>query len=304
MTKIFNVLDFGAKAAGITLDSPAIQKAVDEANAQGGGIVYFPKGIYVLATVFLKDNVHIKFEKGTFILGSLNFYDFAQQEEIDFPIYQDQSHTYFHLSMFVGIGVNNISITGQATIDMRSVWDEDDVRKIVHRGPKTIGLKECNNVVLSDFEIKYATDLAIYFAGCNDVDIHGIKMKVYIDGISPDNCKNVDIYDCDIEAGDDAIVIKSSYTLNRIDICKDIRIRDCKLKSRCSAIKFGTETNGGFEDIDINGIYIYDSRISGISIESVDGAIIDGITVRNVEMVNTNGLLFVHLGKRMRGPEG
>ena len=161
MTKIFNVLDFGAKADGITLDSPAIQKAVDEANAQGGGIVYFPKGIYVLATVFLKDNVHIKFEKGTFILGSLNFYDFAQQEEIDFPIYQDQSHTYFHLSMFVGIGVNNISITGQATIDMRSVWDEDDVRKIVHRGPKTIGLKECNNVVLSDFEIKYATDLAI-----------------------------------------------------------------------------------------------------------------------------------------------
>lgn len=304
MTKIFNVLDFGAKADGITLDSPAIQKAVDEASKQGGGIVYFPKGIYVLATVFLKDNVHIKFEKGTFILGSLNFYDFAQQEEIDFPIYQDQSHTYFHLSMFVGIGVNNISITGQATIDMRSVWDEDDVRKIVHRGPKTIGLKECNNVVLADFEIKYATDLAIYFAGCNDVDIHGIKMKVYIDGISPDNCKNVDIYDCDIEAGDDAIVFKSSYTLNRIDICKDIRIRDCKLKSRCSAIKFGTETNGGFEDIDINGIYIYDSRISGISIESVDGAIIDGITVRNVEMVNTNGLLFVHLGKRMRGPEG
>ena len=304
MTKIFNVLDFGAKADGITLDSPAIQKAVDEATRQGGGTVYFPKGSYVLATVFLKDNVHIKFEKGTFILGSLNFYDFAQQEEIDFPIYQDQSHTYFHLGMFVGIGVNNISITGKATIDMRSVWDEDDVRKIVHRGPKPISLKECNNVVLADFEIKYATDLAIYFAGCNDVDIHGIKMKVYIDGISPDNCKNVDIYDCDIEAGDDAIVFKSSYTLNRIDICKNMRIRDCRLKSRCSAIKFGTETNGGFEDIDINGIYIYDSRISGISIESVDGAIIDGITVRNVEMVNTNGLLFVHLGKRMRGPEG
>ena len=47
MTKIFNVLDFGAKADGITLDSPAIQKAVDEANPQGGGIVYFPKGIYI-----------------------------------------------------------------------------------------------------------------------------------------------------------------------------------------------------------------------------------------------------------------
>lgn len=304
--KIYNVLDFGALADGITLDSPAVQKAVDECGENGGGTVFFPKGIYVLATVFLKSNVHIKFEDGTDILGSLDFYSYAQQEEINYPIYQDQSHTYFDLAMFVGKNCDNISITGKARIDMRSVWDEDGVRgeSIRHRGPKCISLKECNNVLITDVDLNNVTDLAIYFAGCNEVDIHDVKMRVYIDGISPDNSKNVKIYNCDVESGDDGIVFKSSYTLNRLDECRNIRVWECKVKSRCSAIKFGTETNGGFYDIEIDNIDVYDTRITGIAIESVDGAIIDGLSLKNIRMKNTNGLLFIHLGKRMRGPEG
>lgn len=303
---IFSVLDFGAKADGMTIDSEAVQAAVDECSSTGGGVVWFPKAIYVLATVFLRSNVHIKFEDGTIILGALDFYDYAQQEKIDYPIYQDASHTYFDLSMFVGRDCKNISFSGKAKIDMRSVWDEDGVRgeAIIHRGPKFIALKECDDVLICDLDIKNVTDLAIYFAGCNNVDIHGIKMRVYIDGISPDNCKNVKIYDCDVESGDDGIVFKSSYTLNRLDYCQNMRVWNCKIKSRCNALKFGTETNGGFYDTYIENIEISDTRISGIAIESVDGAIIDGLTIKNVNMSNVNAPLFIHVGKRMRGPKG
>ena len=157
---IFSVLDFGATADGITSDTKAVQNTVDACNKSGGGTVYFPKGVYVLATVFLKDNVHIQFEDGTDILGSLDFYEYAQQEEIDYPIYQDQSHTYFNLAMFVGKKCENISITGKAVINMRSVWDEDGVRgkSIIHRGPKCISLKECNKVLLSDMTLLNVTD--------------------------------------------------------------------------------------------------------------------------------------------------
>ncbi len=306
MKQTFNILNFGAKGDYITDNTDAVQKAVDKAYEAGGGIVYFPRGIYVLSTVFLKSNIHIYFEDGTDILGSLDFYKYAQQEEIDYPAYQDQSHTYFNLAMFVARNCENIAITGRAVINMRSLWDEDGVRgaSIRHRGPKCISLKECNNAKISDVEIYNATDLAIYFAGCNDVEICNIKMKVYIDGISPDNCKHVKIYNCDVESGDDGIVFKSSYTLNRLDICKDIKVYDCRVKSRCSAIKFGTETNGGFEDILVENIDINDTRLTGIAIESVDGAVIDGLTIRNIRMKNTNGQIFVHLGSRMRGPEG
>jgi len=304
--KKYNVKEFGAVADGKTLCTEAVQSAVDYCYMQGGGTVLFDGGRYVLSTVFLKSNVHIEITESAEILGSLNFYDFAPQEKIDYPIYQDASHTYFDLSMFVGRNCENISIVGKGKIDMRSVWDEDGVRgkEIRHRGPKCIALKECKNIQISGLEIVNVTDLAVYFAGCENVDVHGLKLYVYIDGISPDNSKNVRIYDCDVEAGDDAIVFKSSYTLNRLDICKDIKVWNCRLKSRCTAIKFGTETNGGFENIEIENIDIRETRITGIAIESVDGAIIDGVYIKNVKMKNVNAPLFIHLGKRMRGPQG
>ena len=302
--EIFNVIEYGAKNDGVTLNTLAVQAAIDVCSASGGGTVLFPSGEFVLSTVFLRDNVKIKLQDGSKILGAPSFYDYAPEEKIDYPAYQDQSHTYFDCSMFVGRDCENISISGNGVIDMRSVWDEDNVRDIVHRGPKCIALKECKNVEISDLEIYNVTDLAVYFAGCENVDIHGLKMQVYIDGISPDNSKNVRIRDCDIDCGDDGIVFKSSYTLNRLDNCRDIKVQNCRVKSRCSAIKFGTETNGGFYNILVENIDVRETRITGIAIESVDGAMIDGLTLRNITMRNVGAPLFIHLGQRMRGPKG
>ena len=301
---IYSVKEYGGAADGKTLCTEAVQKAVDICHAQGGGIVRFEGGRYALSTVFLKSNVTIQMEEGVEILGAERYLDYAQQEKLEYPLYQDASHSYFHPSLFVGIDCENIKIIGAGKIDMRSVWDVENVRDMVNRGAKCIALKGCKNVEISGLEICNVTDLAVYFAGCENVDVHGLKMRVYIDGISPDNSKNVRIHDCDIVTGDDGIVFKSSYTLNRLDICKDIHVWDCKIKSRCNAIKFGTETNGGFEDILIENISIVDTRICGIAIESVDGAVIDEVTLRNISMKNVNAPIFVHLGKRMRGPEG
>ena len=301
---IYDIRDFGALPDGRTLCTKAVQKAVDVC-AENGGIIRIAEGKYVLGTVFLKSNITLVIEDSAEILGAESFYDYAPEEKVDYPIYQDSSHTYFHCSMFVAVGCENIKFMGGGTIDMRSVWDEDGVRGVAikHRGAKCFALKFCKNVEICNLTIENATDLGIYFAGCENVDVHGIKMRVYIDGISPDNSKNVRIYDCDVEAGDDAIVFKSSYTLNRLDICENISVWNCRIKSRCNAIKFGTETNGGFKNIKINNIAIRQTRISGIAIESVDGAVIDGVYIENVTMTNVNVPLFVHVGKRMRGPD-
>ena len=303
---IYRVKDYGADAEGKRLNTEIVQRLVDLCFENGGGKIVFDGGRYALSTVFLKSDVHIEIAADAEILGAESYYDYAQEEKVSYPIYQDSSHTYYHPSMFVGIDCENVSITGKGRIDMRSVWDEDGVRgkAIKHRGAKCIALKNCKNVEIGDLEIANATDLAVYFAGCENVEVYGLKLRVYIDGISPDNSKKVKIHDCDIEAGDDGIVFKSSYTLNRLDICKDIRVFDCKIKSRCNAIKFGTETNGGFENIRIENIEMYDTRITGVSIESVDGAIVDGVTIRNVKMRNVNAPIFIHVGKRMRGPVG
>jgi len=301
--KDFNILDYGASSDGVSLSTKAVQDTIDACSANGGGRVVIPDGVFVLSTVFLKDNVTIYLEKNAKVLGSLNFSDYAPHEQIDYPAYQDASHTYFHTSMFVGIGLKNICITGKGIIDMRSVWDDENIRKMAHRGAKTIALKNCNCVEISNVTVLNTTDLAIYFAGCEKVEVYGVKLRVYIDGISPDNCKDVSIHDCDVETGDDGIVFKSSYTLNKLDVCKNVHVYNCRVKSRCNAVKFGTETNGGFENFLIENIDIRETRITGLVIESVDGAIIDGITIRNIKMKNVQSCIFIHVGKRMRGPE-
>ncbi len=305
MELVVNVKDFGAVGDGVTPATEAVQAAVDHCAAAGGGTVCFEKGGYVLGTVFLKSNVRIEIKKEAALLGYGNIRGFALYEELDFPLYQDQSHCYFHHAMFCGIGCENIAIYGEGKIDMRSVWDEEGVQGWwAARGPKPIALKECRNVEICGIAILNATDLAVYFAGCQEVKLHHLLLRVYIDGISPDNSQNVEITDCDIEAGDDGIVFKSSYTLNRYEECRDIVVRNCRVKSRCNAIKFGTESNCAFKNVTVTDCLLYETRIAGIAVESVDGAVIDNLVFRNITMYNVNAPLFVHIGRRMRAPEG
>lgn len=301
--KRINVVKYGISSNTNELLTRRIQELID--NCSNDGLeLYFPKGRYILSTLFLKSNICINIAKGACIFGSTSFNDFAPLEKVEYPMYQDISHSYFNCSLFVARNCNNITFKGRGTIDMQSVWDEENKNNNVHRGAKVITLVECENVLIKNLSIKNATDLAVYFVSSNNVTIRNLNMSVYIDGISPDNSKNVLIENCKVVSGDDAIVFKSSYNLNRLDECRNITVKNCNLISRCNAIKFGTESNGGFKDIYINNIQIKNTRMAGIAIESVDGAIIDNIQIGNITMKNVNAPFFIHLGRRMRGPEG
>ena len=113
---IYNVIEFGAVADGQTLCTKAVQKAVDICSQEGGGIVRFDRGRYVLSTVFLRSNVTIEIPSDTEILGAESYYNYAQEEKVEYPIYQDSSHTYYHPSLFVGIDCENVKITGGGKI--------------------------------------------------------------------------------------------------------------------------------------------------------------------------------------------
>ena len=131
-----NITDFCDNAK---LNSKYFQNVIDKCSALGGEII-LPKGEILLATVFLKSNVHIVLDEETRLLGSLDFYDYERDEKVNYPLYQDASHSFFNCSMFVAKNCENISITGKGVIDMQSVWDEENIRKIVHRGAKAIAL--------------------------------------------------------------------------------------------------------------------------------------------------------------------
>ncbi len=305
---MYNILDFGAASDGVTNCAPAVQKAVDECFQNGGGVIYVPYGKYMMSSVHLHDNIHFVFEPGTLILGSLNPDDFDEREKIDYPLYQDCSHSYFRRSLFWGEDCENISFSGNATIDMREVWENTPVPNenawVGCRANKIISLKNCKDILISDLKMYNATDLAVYLAGCENARITGLSLYVNIDGISPDCCKNVVISDCNVVAGDDGIVLKTSYTLNKKQSCENITITNCVVSSRMCAIKFGTETNGDFKNISISNCSVYDTCLTAVALEIADGGVMDGITVTGITMQNVGTPFIIMLTNRANGPEG
>ena len=311
---MFNIKDYGAVSDGKTLCREAFQRAINACSDVGGGTVYVPNGTYLMGTVFLKDNIHIVLDAGALILGSCDLKnDFARDEDIPYPVYQDASHTFFHHSLFVAEGCKHISITGAGRIDMQSKYESDDftpVRGIgvcakgSFRGAKVIAFKECEEVFLSDFSLYNATDLAIYLAGCEDIRVKSLLIDTHIDGINIDCCKNTIISDCIIRSGDDGIVPKSSYVLGRKQLTENLTVTNCIVSSECNAIKLGTESNGGFKNITVSNCVIFDTRSVGLSVEAVDGGEIDGVTFTNITLKNVGCPFFVIIGDRARGPEG
>ncbi|MGO4756974.1 glycosyl hydrolase family 28-related protein, partial [Streptomyces sp. 2MCAF27] len=107
----FDVMDYGAKADGSTNDTGAIEKAINAANAAGGGTVEFPSGQYKSKnTVHLKSNVTLQLDSGATIQGSsADTYDKPESNPND--DYQDYGHSHFHNAMFYGDKLTNIGFT-------------------------------------------------------------------------------------------------------------------------------------------------------------------------------------------------
>jgi len=303
---VINLKDFIDKTT--ELDTKAFQRAIDLGSMRGGETVYVPFGTYTLSTVVLKDNTNIVFEDGVKINSAPKLSDFNADEEVSYKLYQDLSHSKYTCAMFYADNVKNVSIKGQATIDMLSIWDPEDKRSKLgdgyHRGAKVFSLRKVEGLRLYDVKILNATDISVLMGGCKDVIISKLFINSHIDGISPDCCEDVVISDCIIKTGDDALVFKASYFDNCKRDCQRITVNNCVISSRANSIKFGSESIGDFKYINVSNCVIFNTQHSGIAIESADGANIFGINISNITMCNVANPLFIYLSERLRAPEG
>jgi polygalacturonase len=158
----------------------------------------------------------------------------------------------------------------------------------------------CRNVSVTDVGIQDSPMWVQHYLACEGVNIRGIsvhsRVNVNNDGIDIDGSQRVRISDCEITSGDDAIVLKA--TADRP--CKDVVITNCVLSTACNALKLGTESNGGFENIAISNCTIYDTRLAGIALEMVDGGVLDRVSISNIVMNGVAAPVFIRLGDRAR----
>jgi len=289
---LYDVRDFGAKPDGQSLCTQAIQATVDKCSAAGGGTVYLPPGAFLSGTIYMKSGVTLHVDSGCTLLGSTNLKDFPPTV----PAFRSYTDNYTDKSLIYGEKLERISITGRGVIDGQGAAFKGPYKV----RPYMIRFIECRDVAVEGVTIKNSPMWVQHYLACDDVRIHGITVKSHVnannDGIDIDSCHRVTITGCNIDSGDDAIVLKSCSAR----VCKDVTISGCVVRSTCNALKMGTESNGGFQNIVLTGCSIWDTRLAGIALEIVDGGAMDRIVVSDITMMGVGAPIFVRLGNRAR----
>ena len=309
--KDYNILDFGADSSGLSLSTIAIQSAIDKAVKKGGGTVVIPKGEFLTGTIQLASNIELHLDEGAILRGSTNpdhYYRLQRKK-----------------ALIITENAEQVSITGMGEIDGQGADLALYLDSLFYVGqldsnlynirlkrpkwsvrPQMIEFFNCSHVLVSGVTIKNGSSWVQRYELCNQLRIDSIKVESDTywnnDGIDIVDCQNVVISNCDINASDDGICIKSHFANqgNGVVYCENIQVLNCKVRSSASAIKLGTNSYGGFKNIVIKNIQVYDTYRSAIAIQSVDGGVVEGIIVENVYAINTGNALFIRLGNRIR----
>jgi polygalacturonase len=327
----YDVKAYGANGNGKTLDTPAIDKAIADASAAGGGTIIVGPGQYLCYSIHLKSNVALYLAPGATIVaaetptsGGSGGYDPPEQNSWD--KYQDFGHSHWRNSLIWGEDLDNVSISGPGLIWGRGLSRGSGDKPLdIGVGNKSISLKNCRNVIFRDFSILHGGHFAILATGVDNLTIDNLKIDTNRDGIDVDCCRNVRISNCSVNSPwDDGICLKSSFGLGYARSTDHVTITNCYVTGgyeegtlldstykpissqkapRNGRIKFGTESNGGFRNVTISNCVI--ELCQGIALESVDGGLLEDVAINNITMREPVDVpFFIRLGSRMRGPEG
>ena len=333
----YDVRSFGATGDGHTIDSPAINAAIDRAASEGGGTVLFPAGIYACYSIHLKSKVALYLQQGAVILAASTPYDGLAhggydraEEQGAWEPYQDYGHNHWHNSLIWGENIHDFGIFGPGLIWGKGLSRGHNEKALPDTkapgvGNKAVALKNCHNVILSDFSILQGGWFGILATGVDNLTIDNLKIDTNRDGMDIDCCRNVRVSNCTVNSPwDDGICPKSSYALGYPRATKNVTITNCFVTgnyqlgtvldgtwkpvqfanggSGTGRIKCGTESNGGFKNITISNCTF--DHCSGLALETVDGALCEDITIVGVAMRHVNNSpLFLRLGSRLRGPK-
>jgi polygalacturonase len=246
---IFDVRKYGATGDGKTLDTPAVNRAIDAAAAAGGGMVLFPAGTYLCFSIHLKSQVHLYLSQGSTILAAESpkpgeqtgynggTYD-AAEPNTAWDAYQDYGHNHWHNSLLWGEDLHDVSITGPGLIYGKGLSFGANraargsypiyVAEQAGVGNKAIALKNCRNVLLRDFSILKGGHFGLLLTGVDNLTIDNLKIDTDRDGMDIDCCQNVRVSNCTVNSPwDDGICPKSSFALGYARPTRNLTITNC-----------------------------------------------------------------------------
>ncbi|MEM9338195.1 MAG: glycosyl hydrolase family 28 protein [Bacteroidota bacterium] len=319
----WDVTHFGAVGDSVTLNTEAIQSAIDACSKNGGGEVLIAGGTYVTGTLLLKDHVTLRISENARLVSSINPNHFKPIDP-----FIDATGQYRGQCLIGAIDAKNVGIVGKGTIDGRGeMFRVNQIKKTMQRlgeklitpqlpdvdttkqhyvnkkirpsyRPFLIRLVRTKDIKIEGVSLRNPAAWTVHFYQCKKFNVSNVDIYSHAnqnnDGIDIDSSTDGEITNVHVNSGDDAICFKATSPKPT----ERIRVANCRLSSHWGAIKFGTESMGDFRDIIIKNCNVYDTKGGGIKILSVDGANIHNIVIDSIEMENVDMPLFVRLGER------
>jgi polygalacturonase len=295
--KTVDVTKAGIVGDGAKLNTASIQKVIDDCSAAGGGTILFPAGRYLTGTIQIKNNVTLRLEKDATLLGST---DVADYRNLD-PFIDGSGNPMGH-ALIVAVDAENVGIEGKGTVDGQSPELKAKQNPYVLR-PFLLRWVRCTNVTVRDVHLANPGAWTLNFFQTKGAVIEGVTIRSRDlgmpnnDGINLDSSENVRVRNCDVISGDDALVIKSTSSAKP---SRDIKATKCKLSSRTNAIKLGTESIGGFENISVTDCQITNTKMAGIALYAVDGGDLRNVSISDITMDGVVVPISIRLGARLK----
>ena len=278
--RVFDVLKYGAVGDGVTLDSPAFQRAIDAAAASGAKAQVLVRGgrKYLVGTLQLKSGI-----------------DFHLADDAQLLI-STRQQDYIGDAVLTAIAAQGLSITGTGTIQGRArefMTGYDQANEWWLPGswrPKIFVLTACRDLQVRDITFAEALNWGLHMLGCDGVLVDNLKVRNLLDvpncdGIDPDHSRNVEIRNCHIISGDDAVVIKTSRQPIDYGPCANIHVHDCVMETQDAGLKIGTETTAEIHGIRFERCQIKTSS-RGLCIQLRDEADVHDIDFRDITFVS------------------
>ena len=295
--KEYNVLDYGAKGDGTTLDTQAVQKAIDLCSKEGGGKVMIPSGKTVfIGTIYLKDFVTLHIENGAILLGSPNYEDYTTDTHKN--TYKNEPH--MDRCLIFARNAKSFSIEGKGTIDANG--HPKNFTKEKGGRPMMLRFLNCNDIHLRDITLINPAAWTSAWLYCNDIVVEGIKIVSRVnhngDGLDFDGCTNVRVSNSSFDTSDDSICLQTSRPDKP---CKDVVITNCVFTSKWAAMRIGLASRGDFESITVSNCIFYDIQDSGLKIQMNEGGEMKNMVFSNIVMKNVPRPIFMTFCQQRAG---
>lgn len=300
-SKVFDVREMGAKGDGKTVDTAAVQKALDACGKAGGGTVRFTKGTYWLTPIKVRTKTTVQIDEGATLQATTNHTDFMK-EAGDWT----KAKSGAFIPLITGSDLEDVTITGKGTIDGNGgVWWEaaEEARRKVSGytlpRPNLIVFSRGKNIKMMGITVQNSPKFHYVPTDCDGVLIDGVTFlapegAANTDAIDPSNCRNVKITRCTIDVGDDNVAIKSGKKVEGREFgCENIEITDCTIRHG-HGISIGSETVGGVRNVTVRNC-TFENTDNGLRIKSrrERGGVVENILYENCTLTNCRPALSI-----------